>query len=162
MLASTADFGYAGLAWFQTTLVEGMPEVTGFSVVVLISFATTIIAAKLTPPTDAGVLVEYYRRTRPFGLWGPVRALLREEDRRYVDSENRNDLISLPFIFLYQVTLFLIPMQLVIHAYVPALVSFSLFAVGVGGMYCFWYRNLRPDNDNFASYLGEQTPLLRR
>jgi hypothetical protein len=41
--------------------------------------ATTFIAAALTGPADMEVLVRFYARVRPWGLWGPVR---REAVRR--------------------------------------------------------------------------------
>jgi SSS family solute:Na+ symporter len=40
---------------------------------------TTFIAAALTGPTDMEVLISFYARVRPWGLWGPVR---REAVRR--------------------------------------------------------------------------------
>jgi hypothetical protein len=123
-----------------------MDERWQFLLMASIPLAATIGGCLLTRPTPPEVLDYFYRKTRPFGLWGPVRASLNAEERNYVDRENRYDLISLPFIFVYQVTLFLIPMQIIIHAWPAVLKTLPFFLLSCAGMYWFWYRHL-PDDE---------------
>jgi hypothetical protein len=66
---------------------------------------------------------------------------MRERMRR----ENRNDLLAVPFVLLWQVTLFLLPMLLVIKAYATFLQTLPWLLLGTAGMYWFWWRNLPPD-----------------
>ncbi len=44
-------------------------------IVTLVSLAATLIAIALSRRPDPGSLVDFYRRVRPIGWWGPVRAL---------------------------------------------------------------------------------------
>jgi hypothetical protein len=52
------------------------------------------------------------------------------------------DIITVPFALLYQVTLFLLPMQLVIKSYGAFFYTLPLFLIGLTGMYFFWWRPL--------------------
>ena len=61
-----------------------------------------------------------------------------------MEREHRNDLISLPFILVAQVALFMMPMQIIIHTYQTFWKTLGIFTVCVIGIYWFWYRNLPP------------------
>jgi hypothetical protein len=126
----------------QRLLNPELPEVSQFLLMTALSFAGTIVGSLLTAPTPRPVLENFYRTTRPFGLWGPFRSLFHGEDRRAMDRENRNDLLTVPFALLWQVTLFLLPMQLVIKSYDSFLGTLPLFLLGCAGMYVFWWRPL--------------------
>ena len=131
-----------------------------FAFVAAFAFTATIIGCLLTKPTPMKTLVYFYKKTRPFGFWGPVRKYLNEEQLSYIDGENRRDAAALPFAFLYQVTLFLLPMLVVIHQTKMFLCILPVFVVSVIALYLLWYRNLRPDRkmeleaDNFRDVGG--------
>ena len=126
----------------QRLLNPELPEVSQFLLMTALSFAGTIVGSLLTAPTPRPVLENFYRTTRPFGLWGPFRSLFHGADRRAMERENRNDLLTVPFALLWQVTLFLLPMQLVIKSYDSFLGTLPLFLLGCAGMYVFWWRPL--------------------
>ena len=117
-----------------------------------ISFLVTIVVSLLTRPTAAAVTEHFYRITRPFGLWGPVRKIFSPEQRKALANEHRNDLLTVPFALLWQVTLFLLPMQLVMKAYRSFWLTLPLFLVGVAGMYIFWWRQLPDTNTSDALF----------
>ncbi len=116
-----------------------------FTIMATIPLVFTIVGCLLTRPTPPDVLEAFYRRTRPFGIWGPVRDKLLPEEQAYVARENRNDIISVPFALVYQVCLFMLPMQLVIHAYGSFWKTLPVFVIASVGLYWFWYRNLPAD-----------------
>lgn len=126
----------------QRLIHPGLPEVSQFLLMTALSFGGTVIGSLLTAPTPRPVLEHFYRTTRPFGFWGPFRSLFQGEDRRAMDRENRNDLLTVPFALLWQVTLFLLPMQLVIRSYDSFLTTLPLFLLGCAGMYVLWWRPL--------------------
>ncbi len=119
-----------------------LSEVAQFLVLTPISLICAILGTYLAPPTEAKVLEAFYRRTRPFGWWRPLRDLLPEKMRRAMLSEHRNDLIALPFAFVWMVTMYLLPMQLVIQAYTSAGITAGLFLISLFGLYRYWYKNL--------------------
>jgi hypothetical protein len=133
--------GAAG-AVAQRALYPQMPETTQFLVMAGLSFAGTIAGSLATPPTPRAVVENFYRTTRPFGWWSPVRDVFKGEERAAVDRENRRDMATVPFALLWQVTLFLLPMQFVIRAYGSFLCTLPLFAGAAVGMYFLWWKPL--------------------
>jgi SSS family solute:Na+ symporter len=129
-------------AFTQRILDPAMPEWMQFVTMTSLSFAGTIGGSLLTRPTPLDILRHFYRTTRPFGWWRPLRGEFSGEQRQAVDQENRNDILTVPFALLWQVTLFLLPMQLVIKSYTSFLFTLPLFLVGLAGMYIFWWRQL--------------------
>ncbi|HKK17071.1 MAG TPA: hypothetical protein VJ952_00200, partial [Opitutales bacterium] len=83
----------------QTIFFPDFPYWAKFLYVAVIGSTGTILGCLCTKPTDIRVLVDFYKRTRPFGLWKPVRKYLHEEQLEYIDSENRRDILGLPFAF---------------------------------------------------------------
>jgi len=112
-----------------------------------IGLVASIAGTYLTRPTDPKTVEHFYRTTRPFGFWKPLRDKLEPDLRAAVIKEHRNDLLALPFNMVWQVTLFLLPMQLVIHSFRAAKITFAIFCICLVGMYIFWYRNLPPADE---------------
>lgn len=126
----------------QRILYPEMPEWEQLTVMAALSFIGTIGVSLLTPPTPHETLRQFYRTTRPFGWWGPFRDEFKGEDRKAIDRENRNDIITVPFAMLAQVTLFMLSMQWVIKTYDALFYTVPLFLIGAAGMYWFWWRPL--------------------
>lgn len=134
-----AVFGAIG-AIAQRLLYPEMNEIYQFLFTAGLSFVGCIGASLLTAPTPLPVLRNFYRTTRPFGFWGPLRDEIVGPERAAMDKENRNDIIAIPFTLLWQVTLFLLPMQLVTKTYEAFWWTLPLFLIGSAGMYLFWWR----------------------
>jgi len=111
-----------------------------------VGLAASIIGTYLTKPEDPEVVGRFYRITRPFGVWGPFRKALPPDQRAAMELEHRRDILCAPFALLWQVCMFLMPMQAVIGAWSGFAVSFVLFCVGLTGMYFLWFRHLPKEN----------------
>ncbi len=133
-----------------------------FLLMTLISFLATIIGSLLTRPTPEKVTENFYRVTRPFGFWGPMRDVFTSDRRRAIRAEHRNDLLTVPFALLWQVTLFLLPMQLVMKAYASFFMTLPFFLIGAGGMYLFWWCRLSMDSNAEPETDIRQTVTLRK
>lgn len=117
-------------------------DIMKFMTILSIGFIGTIIGTLITPPTNHEVLKNFYLKTRPFGFWKPYKAMLEAPVREKMVREHKNDLAALPFSLVFHVTLFLLPMQLIIKKYDTFLFLIGVFAIAITGMYYFWYRNL--------------------
>jgi hypothetical protein len=137
-------------AVIQRIFWPDLPEQWQFVILTLFTAACTIVGTYLTKPTDNDILVNFYKITRPFGLWGPLKHVLSEDVRVQMKKEHRNDLLSIPFVMMWLITLFLMPMQLIIRQYQAFFITLALFLVSVVFMYIFWYKNL-PDNNASGS-----------
>lgn len=134
----------------QRLVAPSLPESSQFLLMTALSFGGTILGSLLTAPTPQPVLEKFYRTTRPFGFWGPVRHVFQGADRAAVDRENRNDMLTVPFALLWQVTLFLLPMQLVIKTYDSFLMTLPLHLIAITGLYFFWWKPLNAPEHAFT------------
>ncbi|MHB9037246.1 MAG: sodium:solute symporter family transporter [Armatimonadota bacterium] len=150
-------------AVLQRVFAHNMQEWHQFVLMTSLSFVGTLLGSLLTPPTTMDKLRHFYRTTRPFGIWGPVKATFSTEEQKELTKEHKDDIIAVPFVMLWQVTMFLLPMQLVIKAYSSFWQTLPLFLVGATGMYFFWWRKLPPKDEGrpaqSESILPEQSAV---
>lgn len=126
----------------QRLLWPDIPEYFAFSIATLSSLAGLILGTFATQPTDEDVLFEFYRRTRPFGFWGPVRKKLAPEVLRQIDQENRRDKLSTVFAVPWQIVLFLTGMTVIMKRW-DEFAWLLLLLVGLSaGLYFNWFRHL--------------------
>lgn len=133
-------------AVLQRYFFPELDERLQFLFIGMIGLAASVLGAYLTPPTNEAVLRRFYRATRPFGVWGPLRSSLNDEEARNMRTEHWRDILASPFALLWQVTMFLVPMQLVIGAWRAAAVTAVLWVLGLFGLYFIWYRHMPKDN----------------
>ena len=75
----------------------------------------------------------------------------RPEVRQAMRREHVRDIVSVPFALLWQITLFLLPMQAMVRSWHEFQVTLAVFLLCSAGMYWFWYRNLPPRVITLAS-----------
>ena len=110
-------------------------------VITLLSAAVWLPLTLWMKGTAINVLVEFYRRTRPPGAWGPVRrAWLEENGPQPVGTDMRMDIIAwIGGICLTMGLTFTIG-QILFGAYIDALLSLLITLAG-GGVVFAWMRN---------------------
>lgn len=149
-VAASLFFGTVA-AIVQRAMIPELNEWLQFLLMGSVSFSSAIVFSLLTQRTREETVIKFYRRTRPFGWWKPIRAKLPEAEQISILRENRNDMLAIPFVLLAQVTLFLLPMLLVIHHYAGFLTVLPWFLVGAFGMWWFWWRHLDQPKQNSES-----------
>ncbi len=79
--------------------------------------AAAIIGSYVTRPTDMATLKAFYKKTRPWGLWGPVlKALRQDEPETQPNKDFGIDMMNVVIGILWQTTLTASAIFLVIHA----------------------------------------------
>ena len=133
----------------QRFVMPDLDDISKFLIIAAVGLVGTVIGTLFTKPTDPEVLENFYLKTRPFGFWKPLKKLLTKDQKEAMEKEHKNDLRALPFGILFHTTLFLWPMQIIIHDWNAFFITFSICATGAIGLYFFWYRNLPDDVINF-------------
>jgi len=129
-------------AVLQRLFLPEIPEYFAFMIATGSSLVGMIIGTYTTPPTDEKVLYEFYRRTRPFGLWKPVRQKMKPETLKQINQENRRDILSTFFAVPWQLVLFLTGMAVVFKRWDEFFwLSLILVALSIG-LYFNWFRHL--------------------
>ncbi len=129
-------------AFAEINLFPHLLEWQQFILVGSVSLTATIIGTLLTSPVEDQVTMDFYRTTRPFGFWRPYKTRLEPAIRRSMEREHRNDIMAVPFTLGWQLSLFFLPMQLMISDYKQFTFTLGLFVLCLLGMYKFWYLNL--------------------
>ena len=134
----------AGLiaAILQRKYLPGMIEWQQFVYILAIGFLGSVFGTYLEKPVSTPVLENFYKTTRPFGLWKKFHYVLSPQALKAAKREHFYDIISVPFTLGWMVTILLMPMQLMIKAYTAFWGTFVIFAISMIGLYLFWYRNL--------------------
>jgi SSS family solute:Na+ symporter len=129
-------------ALLQRAFIPQMPEWQQILFMVGAGLAGSVAATYVRPPTDRAVLEHFYRTTKPFGLWGPLKKILGPEEAAAAAREHKYDLISLPFALFWQMSMLLLPLLLIVRQYRASAVTAAVLAVALVGLYVFWYRKL--------------------
>jgi solute:Na+ symporter, SSS family len=131
----------------QRLIWPEMPEQWQFVTLTLFTTVCTIAGTYLTKPTDRAVLENFYKMTRPFGFWKPLQHILADDIRIKMKREHLYDLLAIPFAACWLVTMFLMPMQLIVKQFTAFYITLGIFIVSLIFMYIFWYKNLPSDED---------------
>jgi len=123
-----------------------MRELQYFPLLAGLSLVSCLIAAYVFPPAPAETLKDFYRKVRPFGLWGPVRRMLSEagEDPR----RPARDRLDIPVALVgtgFFIVLYLLMMDIVLHNWERAACLAAASGVGGAILYVAWWRRLRVD-----------------
>jgi len=129
-------------AVFQRLLFPEIPEYFAFLVSTGFSLVGMIWGTYSAPPTDEKVLLEFYKRTRPFGFWGPVRKKLKSETMQQINKENKRDIIATFFAVPWQVVLFLTGMTIILKRWDEFSWLLGILIILSSGLYYFWFRHL--------------------
>ena len=129
-------------AVLQRIFLPGIPEYFAFTIATVSSLIGMIIGTYLAAPTDESVLFEFYKRTRPFGFWGPVKHKISENKLMEINKENKRDILSTFFAVPWQVILFLTGMALIFKRWDELLWLGIILILLSFGLYFNWFRHL--------------------
>lgn len=149
-------FGGMTAAILQRLYWPDLTEQTQFIILTLASLVFTVLGTYATSPTDSKTLEHFYLTTRPFGFWKPFKSRLAPDIQALLNREHAHDLLSLPFIFIWMVSMYLLPMQLMIRSYRAFAVTLVFFLIGIAGIYRFWYKNKVNFPENLTFMKAEQ------
>lgn len=107
-----------------------VPDVTpieAFPGLLAISLLASVAGSLLTPAEDERVLMDFYVRTRPWGVWGPIQARVMQEDPSFVPNEAiGRDAFNIVVGVLWQTSLVALPIYIVIWDGGGAAVALSI------------------------------------
>ncbi|OGC09371.1 hypothetical protein A2V82_07865 [candidate division KSB1 bacterium RBG_16_48_16] len=126
----------------QKALIPGVPEYVAFAIASGTSLVLMVVGTYIAPVAKQEVLENFYKTTRPFGFWKPVRSKMPPNFLNRINTENRRDIISTFFAVPWQVVIFLFMMMLVMGRRDNLLwLGIALAGLSVG-LYHFWFKRL--------------------
>jgi Na+/proline symporter len=117
-----------------------------FPALVLISAAGAIAGSLATKPEHEGVLIDFYVRTRPWGLWGPIRQAAQAADPSFEPNRDfRYDMLNVTVGIVWQTSLVALPIYVVIQHWREAAVCLALIACTSIILKFSWYDRLQDE-----------------
>jgi Na+/proline symporter len=114
-----------------------------FPVVVGISLIGCLLGTLLTKAEDDAVLMDFYRRVRPWGFWGPVLKKVLAEDPGFKPNKDfLRDMFNIAIGIVWQVALVALPLYIVIQEFYRVAIALAVILVTSAILKFTWYDHL--------------------
>lgn len=111
-------------------VVPEMQPLYAFPYILLFSTLGSLAGTLMTPPDEEAVLISFYKKVRPWGFWGPIKAKVKAEDANFpVNKDFKRDMVNILTGVVWQMSLVVIPIYLVIKEFVPMMVGILILVV---------------------------------
>ncbi|UOE47619.1 Na+:solute symporter [Mucilaginibacter sp. SMC90] len=115
-----------------------------FPVLFAISLAGSVIGSYATAPTDLSVLKSFYTTVRPWGVWGPVKAIVMESDPSFVPNKNfKLNMFNVVIGTITQCSLTILPMYLILAQKTSLIVTIAILVVTITILKKTWWDKLK-------------------
>jgi len=114
-----------------------------FPLVLAISLIGCLLGTLLTKPEEDAVLMDFYRRVRPWGFWGPVLKKVLAEDPSF--ERNRDfprDMFNIAVGIVWQIALVVLPIYVVIQEFTRAAITLAVVLATAAILKFTWYDHL--------------------
>jgi Na+/proline symporter len=132
-----------------------------FPAILVASLLGCLAGTFLSKAEDMEVLKAFYKKTRPWGFWGPVLKAVQADDPSFKPNPDFwRDMFNIVVGIVWQTSLVAMPIYVVIHEYDRAEVALAIVAVTSTVLYFTWLRHLKkvyPDEE-FAPAPKEAVP----
>jgi SSS family solute:Na+ symporter len=114
-----------------------------FPIVLLISVAASILGTLLTAPEKDEVLMDFYKKVRPWGLWRPIYEKVKKADPSFERNKDfPRDTVNILVGIVWQMTFVLIPIYLIIKQFTGMWINIALLLVTSIFLKFNWYDKL--------------------
>lgn len=114
-----------------------------FPVILLVSFVGCLAGTLLAPPDDEAVLKNFYKKTRPWGFWKPIRLKVQAEDPDFqANRDLGRDSFNVLTGIIWQTSLTVLPVWLILHDFANAGISVMVLLLTTWLLKRYWYDRL--------------------
>ncbi len=135
----------AGLAasMIVPKLFPAMTSLNAFPIIFAVALTGSLLGAMLTKPEDEATLMEFYRRTRPWGFWKPVQERVMAVYPDVVPNNHfRRDALNVVIGIAWQMSQIVMPLYMVFGLWWQFCASLAVFAVTTWLLKVLWYDKL--------------------
>jgi Na+/proline symporter len=126
-----------------STYSINMEVVFIFPLVLGISLIGCLLGTYLTKPEDDAVLMDFYRRVRPWGFWGPVLKKVLAEDPGFQRNKDFfRDIFNIAVGIVWQVALVALPLYIVIQEFDRVAIALGVILATSLILKFTWYDHL--------------------
>jgi hypothetical protein len=120
-----------------------MEVVIIFPVVLAISLIGCLLGTLLTKPESDEVLMDFYRRVRPWGFWGPILKKVLAEDPGFKRNKDFfRDMFNIAVGIVWQIALVALPLYIVIQEFDRAGIALAVILATSAILKFTWFDHL--------------------
>lgn len=125
-------------------LFPGIIDIYIFPVIFLISLLACVLATMLTKPENKSTLKQFYKQTRPWGFWGPIRDEIVKEDPSFVENKDfKRDAFNVAIGIVWQMSMIVMPLYLLTGNTRETIISVLVLVVTSLILKKTWYDHLK-------------------
>jgi len=115
-----------------------------FPAILLFSFIGCFAGTLLTKPDSEDLLKKFYKNVRPWGFWKPIHDKIVAEDPTFEGNKDfKRDAVNVVVGIVWQMSLVVLPIYLVIHNYTAMWITLSITVVSMVILKYNWYDKLK-------------------
>lgn len=115
-----------------------------FPAILLFSFIGCFAGTLLTKPDPEDLLKKFYKNVRPWGFWKPIHDKIVAEDPTFEGNKDfKRDAVNVVVGIVWQMSLVVLPIYLVIHNYTAMWITLSITVVSMVILKFNWYDKLK-------------------
>ncbi len=119
-----------------------------FPVILVISIVGSIVGTYSAPATNEKILVDFYKKTRPWGFWKPIFEKVQKEDPGFKRNTNfSRDMFNVLIGVIAQTALVLIPLYLILHKNIPFLFALGVLVICIIILKKNWWDHIKKEAD---------------
>ncbi|MEZ5043783.1 MAG: sodium:solute symporter family protein [Saprospiraceae bacterium] len=128
---------------FIPQLMAGVIDIYLFPIILGCSFLGCMLGTLLSPPDDEEVLISFYKQTKPWGFWQPIIKKIQQKEPDFLPNMDfKRDAFNVLVGIIWQMTLVVMPIYLLIRETSSFLLCLLLFALTTYWLKRFWYDKL--------------------
>lgn len=115
-----------------------------FPLLLLAGLLGSVVGTLATPPETDEILCQFYRQVRPWGFWGPIRAKVMQLDAEFIDDSHfSRDSINVVIGTIWQLTLVVLPIYLVVQQWWSMLLTLAVMLLTSWFLKKNWFDKLK-------------------
>jgi Na+/proline symporter len=137
------------LLFFKDAILQGLgiagpvPDIYFFPVIFLFSLIGCLAGTFMTAPDNMDAVKSFYRQTRPWGWWGPVKKEVMQEDPSFIPNQDLGkDAFNILTGMAWQMAQVLIPIYLMIRDHTQLAIWVMVFFVTSWLLKKYWWDKL--------------------
>jgi Na+/proline symporter len=124
-------------------LFPTLHAINTFPIILGISLAGSLLGTFLTKPEEESVLMDFYRRVRPWGFWGPVHRKIVAADPSFQRNKDfYRDMFNIAVGTVWQTCFIVLAMFLVLRSFRNAAITLAVLVVTCVILKKNWYDRL--------------------
>lgn len=115
-----------------------------YPIILLISMGASVVATLFSKPEDMETIKNFYKQTKPWGFWGPIKREVMKEDASFLPNKDfKRDVFNVLVGITWQMSMVVLPLFFLSGQYKSTWISLGIFVATSVLLKFFWYDHIK-------------------